>query len=75
MRATRRSVLGNTDARVAVEAAVQMSRDRCLGFQGRFVGMSGFGEPGKIGDVYKMFEITTKAGLHAAHESRQAVYG
>lgn len=70
-----RSVLGNADARVAVEAAVQMSWDRYLGFQGRFVGMSGFGESRKIGDVYKMFEITTEAVVHAAHESMQAVYG
>jgi transketolase len=73
--AYQRSVLGNTDARVAVEAAVQMSWDRYLGFHGRFVGMSGFGESGKVGDVYKKFEITTEAVVRAAHESMQAVYG
>ncbi|MGI3901581.1 MAG: transketolase, partial [Janthinobacterium lividum] len=49
--AYQRSVLGDTLARVAVEAAVQMSWDRYLGLQGCFVGMHGFGESGKIADV------------------------
>ncbi len=37
--AYRRAVLGETRARVAVEAAVKMSWDQYLGFEGRFVGM------------------------------------
>lgn len=65
----RRAVLGDTPARVAVEAAVQMSWDRYLGFQGRFVGMHGFGESGKIGDVYNKFDITVEAVVRAAHDS------
>ena len=73
--AYQRAVLGDTLARVAVEAAVQMSWDRYLGFQGRFVGMHGFGESGKIADVYKKFDITTEAVVRAARDSLQAVYG
>jgi transketolase len=59
--AYQQSVLGETLARVAVEAAVQMSWDRYLGLQGRFIGMHGFGESGKIADVYKKFNISTVA--------------
>ena len=73
--AYQRAVFGDTLARVAVEAAVQMSWDRYLGFQGRFVGMRGFGESGKIADVYKKFDITAEAVVRAARESLQAVYG
>jgi transketolase len=73
--AYQRAVLGDTLARVAVEAAVQMSWDRYLGFQGRFVGMHGFGESGKIADVYKKFDITPEAVVRAARDSLQSVYG
>jgi transketolase len=64
----RRAVLGDTPARVAVEAGVEVSWDRYLGFAGRFVGMHGFGASGKIGDVYKKFDITTQAVVRAARE-------
>ena len=73
--AYQRAVLGDTHARVAVEAAVQMSWDRYLGFQGRFVGMHGFGESGKIADVYKKFDITADAVVRAARDSLRAVHG
>ena len=73
--AYQRAVLGDALARVAIEAAVQMSWDRYLGLQGRFVGMCGFGESGKIADVYKKFDITTEAIVRAARESLQAAYG
>jgi transketolase len=69
------AVLDDNLARVAVEAAVQMSWDRYLGFQGRFVGMHGFGESGKIADVYSKFGITTEAVVRAARDSLQAVCG
>ena len=69
------AVLGDTLARVAVEAAVQMSWDRYLGLQGRFVGMHGFGESGKIADVYKKFDITVEAVVRAAWDSLKAVSG
>ena len=73
--AYQRAVLGDTLARVAVEAAVQMSWDRYLGLGGRFVGMHGFGESGKIADVYKKFDITTETVVRAARDSLQAVQG
>ena len=67
--AYRRSVLGEGTARVAVEAGVEVSWDRYLGFDGRFVGMHEFGASGKIGDVYKKFGITTEAVVRAAREA------
>ena len=65
----KRATLGETAIRVAVEAGVEMSWDRYLGFEGRFVGMHEFGASGKIGDVYKKFDITTEAVVRAAHEA------
>src|SRR6201996_8135391 len=70
--AYQQAVLGDSLARVAVEAAVRMSWDRYLGLQGHFVGMHGFGESGKIGDVYKKFDITTDAIVRAARETLKA---
>ena len=69
------AVLGDTLARVAVEAAVRMSWDRYLGLQGRFVGMRGFGESGKIAEVYEKFDITTEAVVRAARDSLESVHG
>ena len=66
--AYKRAVLGDTLARVAVEAGVEMSWDRYLGLQGRFVGMHEFGASGKIADVYKKFDITTEAVVRAARD-------
>jgi transketolase len=66
--AYKRAVMGETNARVAVEAAVELGWERYLGFQGRFVGMRGFGESGKIADVYEKFDITTDAVVRAARE-------
>jgi transketolase len=73
--AYKRSIMGETHARVAVEAAVELGWDRYLGFQGRFVGMHSFGESGKIAEVYQKFGITTDAVVHAAREVMQEVYG
>jgi transketolase len=61
--------MGKTNARVAVEAAVELGWERYTGFQGRFVGMHGFGASGKISDVYAKFSITTEAVVHAARAS------
>ena len=68
-------MLGDTLARVAVEAAVQMSWDRYLGLSGRFVGMHRFGESGKIADVYRKFDITAEAVVRAARDSLKAISG
>ncbi len=73
--AYKRAVMGETHARVAVEAAVELGWERYLGFEGRFVGMHGFGESGKIADVYKKFDITTDAVVRAAREVLQEVGG
>jgi transketolase len=69
------AVMGETHARVAVEAAVEMGWDKYLGFKGRFVGMHDFGASGKIGDVYKKFDITTDALVRAAKASIADVFG
>jgi transketolase len=45
--AYKKSVLGTTLARVAVEAAVELGWERYIGFDGKFVGMHDFGESGK----------------------------
>ena len=73
--AYKRAVLGESRARVAVEAAVEISWDRYLGLEGRFVGMHEFGASGKIGDVYKKFDISTAAVVRAAQEVMQQVRG
>jgi transketolase len=67
--AYRKAVLGETRARVAVEAAVEMGWERYIGLEGRFVGMYGFGASGKIVDVYKKFDINKEAVVRAARET------
>jgi transketolase len=67
--AYKRAVLGAPHARVAVEAAVETGWDRYIGFQGRFVGMHGFGDSGKGEDVFTKFDITTEAVVRAARET------
>ena len=64
----KKAVLGESPARVAVEAAVELGWDKYLGIEGKFVGMHGFGESGKIQDVYAKFDITTDAVVRAARE-------
>ena len=73
LNAYKASVLGETRARVAVEAAVQDSWDRYLGLDGRFIGMHDFGASGKIEDVYKKFDITTEAVVRAGRAVVEAV--
>ncbi|MBB4008105.1 transketolase [Allorhizobium taibaishanense] len=64
-----REVIGDTRARVAVEAAVRDSWDRYLGLDGEFVGMHEFGASGKIDDVYKKFDITIDAVVRAGRKA------
>ena len=54
--------------RVAVEAGIRMSWDRWIGFQGKFVGMTGYGASGPYDQVYKLFGITADAVEKAAGE-------
>jgi transketolase len=67
--AYKKAVLGTTRARVAVEAAVELGWERYIGFEGRFIGMHGFGASGKIADVYKKFDINAEAVVRAAYET------
>jgi transketolase len=67
--AYKKAVLGTTRARVAVEAAIETGWERYIGLEGRFVGMHSFGASGKIGDVYKKFDINAEAVVRAAHET------
>ena len=55
-------------ARIAVEAAVQLGWDRWIGPDGRFVGMSTFGESGPAAEVYKHFGITAERVVEIARE-------
>ncbi|WP_347557718.1 transketolase [Robbsia sp. KACC 23696] len=64
----KKQVLGDTLARVAVEAAVELGWERYIGLEGKFIGMHDFGESGKIQDVYKKFDITTDAVVRAGRE-------
>jgi len=54
-------------------AAVELGWDRYIGFQGRFVGMHGFGDSGKGADVFKKFDINAEAVARAARETLAAV--
>jgi transketolase len=63
--AYRAEILGNTRARVAIEAGVRQSWDRWLGDNGRFVGMHSFGASAPIEALYEFFNITAKAVVEA----------
>jgi transketolase len=54
--------------RIAIEAASPMGWDKWIGEQGRFIGMTTFGESGPYTDVYEHFGITAQ---HAAQEARE----
>ncbi len=62
----RASVLGDTDARVAIEAGVRQAWDGIIGPKGVFIGMTGFGASAPAGDLYKHFGITAEAVVNAA---------
>jgi transketolase len=55
-------------ARVAVEAASPLGWDKWIGEQGRFIGMTTFGESGPYKDVFKHFGITGEKVAQAARE-------
>ncbi|MBE7733227.1 transketolase [Devosia faecipullorum] len=59
-------IIGKAKARVAVEAGIEMSWNKLLGDNGRFVGMSSFGASGPIEALYAHFGITPKAVVEAA---------
>lgn len=64
--AEREAVIGDATLNVAVEAGVRQGWDAIIGSEGRFVGMSTFGESGPYKDVYRHFGITPEAVAKAA---------
>ncbi|MBL1234450.1 MAG: transketolase [Rhodobiaceae bacterium] len=67
----REQTLGEGTVRVAIEAGTGMSWDKYLGFEGAFVGMTGFGASAPIDDLYNHFGITAEAAVAAAKERLQ----
>ena len=64
----RAAVLGDTDARVAIEAGVRLGWDGIIGPKGAFVGMNSFGASAPAGELYKHFGITAEAAINAARK-------
>jgi len=64
----RDGVLGVNTVRVAVEAAIAQGWERYIGYEGAFVGMSGFGASAPAGALYEHFGITAQA---VADEARK----
>ena len=56
----RKSVIGKSPARVAVEAGVKFGWERFIGEDGGFVGMSSFGASAPYERLYKEFGITAE---------------
>lgn len=63
-----REILGDLP-KVAIEAGIRMGWDRWIGYEGGFVGMTGFGASAPYKDLYKKFGITSEAVV-AAVEAR-----
>ena len=66
--AYRKAVLGGDCVRVAVEAAVVQGWERYIGFDGGFVGMTGFGASAPAPALYEHFGITAAAVADAARQ-------
>ena len=66
--AYRTEVLGESDNRVAVEAAIGFGWERWIGTKGRFVGMKSFGASGPAEKLYQHFGITVEAVVAAVKE-------
>ncbi len=64
----RAAVLGDTEARVAIEAGVRQSWDGIIGAKGAFIGMTSFGASAPAGELYKHFGITAEAVVNAARK-------
>jgi transketolase len=62
----RKTVLGNSPVKIAVEAAVREGWDAFIGPEGTFIGMKGFGASGPYKELYKHFGITAEAVVAAA---------
>ncbi|MBB4063153.1 transketolase [Gellertiella hungarica] len=64
--AYRKSVIGNSPVKIAVEAAIRQGWDTFIGSDGTFVGMSSFGASGPYKELYSHFGITPDHVAEAA---------
>jgi len=62
----RRSVIGTTQVRIGIEAAIRMGWDEIIGSDAIFIGMSGFGASAPYKELYQHFGITAQAVVDAA---------
>jgi transketolase len=63
---TRRAVIGDAHAKVAVEAAIRQGWDAIIGSDGAFIGMTGFGASAPYQELYRQFGITAEKVAEAA---------
>ncbi|MEP1934131.1 MAG: transketolase [Roseibium sp.] len=66
------AVIGNSPAKIAIEAGIRMGWDRFIGNDGVFVGMKGFGASGPYKELYEHFGITKDAIVTAAKKKLDA---
>ena len=64
--AERAAVIGHAKVNVAVEAGVREGWDAIIGFDGAFVGMTGFGASAPYKDLYRHFGVTPEKVAEAA---------
>jgi transketolase len=62
----RKSVIGNSPVKIAVEAAIRQGWDAFIGSDGIFIGMTGFGASAPYKELYAHFGITPEAVAEAA---------
>jgi transketolase len=60
-----KSIIGNAQVKVAIEAAVRWGWDAVIGHDGEFVGMHGFGASAPAKNLFKHFGITAEAAVNA----------
>jgi transketolase len=61
-----RTIIGNAQVKIAIEAAVRWGWDAVIGHDGIFIGMHGFGASAPAKDLFKHFGITAEAAVAAA---------
>ena len=62
------SILSPGTPKVAIEAAGGFGWERFLGFEGQFVGMTGFGDSAPAEELYDYFGITVDAAVQAVKD-------
>ena len=67
--AYREAVLpSDVTARIAIEAGIADFWYKYVGFDGRIIGMTSFGESAPAGELFKMFGFTTENVVNTAKE-------